>query len=304
MKNKPAIYAILAAILIISACVCCYVLGAASDKGLDRSEQLLHISATDKDVPSSSVIPAADLGGNYSENITYNFVQDVKVRIGGRDIPLETAIRDGLISVEEIFAFARIDAGNGFCAQRQETKNGLTVFTFRYDQIQLRIAFDVFRAPSGKEHLINLFSVEKPNTVTSFSLYDGNSQRPIDYEDWGLEFSIQSVNADGMTLICKQSNGQQNGSLFIESYTISTADGEPVLPLSGSYSQEDFTVVEILPDENTEYTINWTDSHGKLPSGAYTLRLTVHDSFDPSVAHPLMQNFRDYQVYYISFVVE
>ena len=60
-----------------------------------------------------TTIPAEYFSGNYSEDICYYGLCDVSIQMDGETLKLEDAIRDGCITVEELTAYARIDAREG-----------------------------------------------------------------------------------------------------------------------------------------------------------------------------------------------
>ena len=70
--------------------------------------------------------------------MTYVGLTDVCVEAVQGKKALEMAIQDGDISVEEIFAYARLDARNGFCTEHKNSKHGLTHFIYVYPEYKYR----------------------------------------------------------------------------------------------------------------------------------------------------------------------
>ena len=80
------------------------------------SGQRLNLSCV-TDADSSVHIPAEALNSNYDQGINYVGIKDLTIDIAGKSMSLESAISDGAITVEEIYAYAMIDARNGFCTE-------------------------------------------------------------------------------------------------------------------------------------------------------------------------------------------
>ena len=67
-----------------------------------------------------------------SENPGYTAslnLAEVNIRMSGQDISLPEVIRTGVLTVPEIFAFAQIDAQNGFCKESFVSEHGLSHFS-------------------------------------------------------------------------------------------------------------------------------------------------------------------------------
>ena len=262
--------------------------------------RLLRIDLTvDEDAQFTNIMPES-LGGNFDNKITYLDVRNVSIEVDGTSYHLEDAIREGYISVEEIFAYARIDARNGFCKEDTRTHNGLTHFVYRYPQFDLQITYDVYVTPDGKEHLINELYVCK----NAYNL--STSYKPLDLEDWGVHFSALEATPNALTLECKQSGGQQVGDLVIEYYYIENSEtGIAVSQLKRITNTESYQPKSAIPRNATSViTIDWTDIYGDLPEGSYLMRLRIVDKFTPEQVHPLMQDFYDLQGYDIPFIIQ
>lgn len=247
-------------------------------------------------------IPADQLGGNFPEDITYQNVSNVTIEVDGTVYPLEEAIRDGHITVEEIFAYARIDARNGICRERHTTRNGLTYFIYSYPWYDIRLSYDVYETPDAQQHLISYFGIYN-SSGTIYSVHHDDEGNVIDREDWGLTFTAVSATPTTLTYQCQQAGGQQIGALFASFYTVFAEDMSYVVPIKEIISPEEFQETALTMNGTCTNTIDWSEFYGKLPSGNYILRLQVSDVYDESQVHPLMKNFYDHQYYDFPFTI-
>lgn len=247
-------------------------------------------------------IPAEQLGGNFAGDITYRNISNVTIEVDGTVYPLEEAIRDGYITVEEIIAYARIDTRNGFCRERHETRNGLTYFIYSYPWCDIRLSYDVYETPDGQQHLISDFGIYHSASSIFTTHYD-DAGNVIDREDWGLTFAVVSATPTSLTYQCQQSGGQQIGQLAAYSYYIFTEDMTFINTVKDIQSADEFEKMPLSMNGICENTIDWTDLYGELPAGNYILRLGVDDIYDEEQVHPLMQNFYDSQSYDFPFTI-
>lgn len=278
------------------------------------SEQRLYISAeTDQD--AFTVIPAVELNGNYDSSVRYHGVKDVRITLDGSSYPLEEAIADGLITVEEIMAYAQIDARNGFCTEDAGSYNGLSHFVYHYpNTCDLYFTHDIYETPDGEKNITNYFSVHPyygaDFTYVEGSKYDENGDSyPIDQEDWGLQFKITDSSSTGFSLNVWQSKGQQIGDLHVTDFILFCTDEdapEEVLDLSTFTYYFDSEDSLISRDSTTTITVNFADAEDfpdTLPSGNYKMRLEIEDIFDEDDVHPLMLDFYSRQYYYVYFQI-
>lgn len=264
----------------------------------------LQISVIVNEDADFTTIKAEQLGGNFEEDISYYDLIDVTINIGGKNHPLDEAIRDGLITVEEIFAYARIDARNGICTENFESNHGLTHFTYAYPAFDLRLTYDVYETPDGKTHLINDFGIYRSGANISSFYPDDETGLLIDREDWGLTFEAASATAYNVTLNYTQSGGQHIGDIIVEYYSLFTAsDYKFVTRLDGIHTVDQYQSIPLLQNTSSQITINWTDTHGAIPSGEYILRIHLLDIFDESTVHPLMDDFSNKLYYDVPFSI-
>lgn len=245
------------------------------------------------------------LGGNIEANLTYLNVSNVSIDVDGKCLNLEDAIRDEIISVDEIVAYARLDHRNGFCKEETQTDHSLTSFIYRYPKFDLRVVYDIYKSPDGTEHLIKDFEIcdNAYNFTTFYSNDDGTS---LNEEDWGLILESVAATSTSVTLRCTQSGGQQIGELVTGIYWLST-DGEsvPYVPeLRGvPRAEQNEPHITIPRNSVSEVTIDWTEIYGELPRGTYTMELRIRDVFDIAQVHPLMEDFQTAKVYVIEIKI-
>lgn len=240
-----------------------------------------------------------DLGGNFDGFLRYKGLE-VSVTVGGREMPLEDAVRDGAYSVEQLVADVQTDARNGICQEETRTKNGLTEFRYSYpDVFSIDVIHDIYQTPDGQEHLFRSVTIHKNdpnyNETHDFTHVMADPQQPnilIDREDWGLTMEATDTSSTGLTLKFTQSGGQQAGTLEVASYWISsTVDGE-----LGYFSPAFDPAVPIPMDSTGSLSLNWQNEL-TLPSGDYFLKVWVNDNYDPEAIHPLIHKFHDQQSY-------
>lgn len=300
MKNKCNKKNILSLSIPILICACLILV---SQKGFlskapSGTDRRLLLNAEQHSV-GWVTIPADQLGGNFPEDITYKNVSNVTIEVDGTVYPLEEAIRDGLITVEEIFAYARIDARNGLCQEHHSTRNGLTYFIYSYPWCDIRLSYDVYETPDGQQHLISYFGISD-SSGTIYSVHQDEEGNVIDREDWGLTFTAVSATPTTLTYQCQHSGGQQIGTLSAYSYCIFTDSMSSLDQLKDSQSSAE---APLAMNGTCENTIDWTGVYGELPAGNYILRLGVKDFYDEEQMHPLMKNFYDHQYYDFPFTI-
>lgn len=258
----------------------------------------------DEDAPYAEFTPE-DLGGNVEMPLTYNDVTNVSIEVGGEVLHLEDAIRDGKITVEELLAYARIDHRNGLCQERTKTSHSLTTFIYRYPKFDLRVVYDIYKSPDGKEHLIKDVDI-CDNAYDIVTVYSDDDGTPLSQEDWGLTIEPVSATHTSVTLRCTQAGGQQIGDLVTDIYWLDTPEGEslPRRPELGQANVDQYPKITIPRDTVSEITIDWTDIYGEILSGTYTFDLHLRDVFDPGQVHPLMDDYTDHQHYQVSFTIK
>lgn len=256
-------------------------------------------------------ISSEELGGNY-DGITYVDVAEASITLDGKTMLLEHAIRDGLVTVEQLIAQAQEDVRNKQCILKHSTYMGVTDFVYSYrDQYDLKVRYDVFECSDGDQYLITDFIVtpylKSRDVSIGFTILgkDGEHIRLL-YEDWGLEFTVGEASSSGITLNYTQQGGMAVGELSVKWFHIADEDG---MILKQANHDETIAPVDITPipiTQNTttgELSLSWLESYGELPPGEYSLYLYIYDTFDENEIHPLIRKYCYGQYFNIPFTV-
>lgn len=306
---KKQFFAILAtAVLMLSACEKTPAVQAVETAPEAIPVQALSITAQ-PDEENCERFTAQELSGNFSNGLNIKYLKNVEITMDGQSLPLEEALKLGKISEEEICFSAREDARNGFCKETFESVHSVASFTYEYPEYHLLLIHDVYETPDGKQHLINEMTVYSPRSSDGYTSHQegpywhflNDEGYIMDKEDWGLTFYAKDISPTGLVLESTQANGQQTGQLVITAYDIRQGD-RPLGPLDSS-AQIPGIELPVMLNGSGEYTLDWTDVYGPLSAGEYTVSLGVSDRFDAETAHPLIQNFTDYQWFDVSVTV-
>ena len=307
---KKAIGILLVCLLVLSAFFLGRSLGSAETATEDGlSKRNLRLSATTDRNEPDKVIPLAQ--GNFPE-AHYWSVKDVTVQLDGTRMPLEDALCEGLVTVDDVIASAREDAASGRCKESSQSKNGLAVFRYHYPAFNLQSLYDIYETPDGWRHRITNFSVYGIGRDPGYSIgWDEETGDPIDYEDWGLTFTVTQLSPSGVTLECAQSGGQQFGRLNVAGLMLSrknpdTQDWERVEPLDASIGADIYKAYsEVTPKPEDDLAMGGTKEltydleamFGRLTAGEYEISLKIVDCYDEADVPPLFRNFYDVQWY-------
>ena len=275
------------------------VTATAPEKLTVSGNQSLRMEAEAEDGAEHTAIFPAGIGSDCRTELHYVDVCDVRVEVDGTVYYLEDAMREERISLEQIYAYSRIDARLGYCETFTKVRNGLTFLVFRYPEYELRFTYDYDSLPDGEHRLVNELYISK----NRYDVNSGNNR--VVQEDWGVTFEVREVNSSSITLRCTQSGGQQLGELVIDLFFIDSAREEASLPrLDGDTDIDSYQPRTIISrDTVSEITLDWTDIYGELSPGDYLLSLRVTDAYDPADTHPVMSKFESRQSYTIPFVV-
>lgn len=244
-------------------------------------------------------ILSAGSGSNCRTEIHYVDVCDVRIEVDGMVYYLGDAIREELISLEQIYAYSRIDARLGYCETFTKVRNGLTFLVFRYPEYELRFTYDYYFLPDGEHRLVNELYISQ-------NRYDVNSSaNRVVQEDWGVSFEVSEANSSSITLRCTQSGGQQLGELITDFFYIeSVRDQGSIHVLNDLVDIDSYQQKKVIPRGTvSEITLDWTDIYGELSSGDYLMSLKVRDVYDPTDTLSLMSKFETRQSYTIPFVI-
>lgn len=307
---KKAIGILLVCLLVLSAFFLGRSLGPAETVPEDGlSARNLRLSATTDRNEPDKVIP---LEQGAFEKVYYWSVKDVTVQLEGTPMTLEEALRKGLVTVDDVIASAREDAASGRCKESSTSKNGLAVFRYHYPAFNLQSVYDIYETPDGWRHKITDFSVYGIGRDPGYSIgWDEETGDPIDYEDWGLTFTVTQLSASGVTLECAQSGGQQFGKLNVAGILLSrknpdTQEWDRAEPLDEGASADIYKAYsEITPKPENDLAMGGTKVltydfealFGPLDAGEYEVSLKIVDCYDEADVPPLSRNFYDIQWY-------
>lgn len=283
-------------------CVFFFQGGLVTAEGTVPEKASLHITVTPEYGSGCTKIP---LPQSKFKEVTLWDIADITIDIDGTTRKLADALQDGSVTVDRLIADARQDADQGYCHEKATSKNGLTEFTYYYGDFRLHYVYDIYETPDGKQHLIADFSIiESHSDVVSYRYsYDENGNC-IDFEDWGLTFTISQAD-DVITVVCTQSGGQQFGNLqfseaFLEKKNPSTQQWESL--------EDNFTYDRIgtalTMGGTTELTFDVAEKGEPLPAGDYSLAMQFTDCYDPEEIPSLMRKYHDRQWYTLEFTIQ
>lgn len=275
------------------------VTATAPEKLTVSGNQSLRMEAEAEDGAEHTAIFPAGSGSDCRTELHYVDVCDVRVEVDGTVYYLEDAMREERVSLEQIYAYSRIDARFGSCEAFTKVRNGLTFLVFRYPEYELRFTYDYDSLPDGEHRLVNELYISK-------NRYDVNSgDNRVVQEDWGVTFEVREVNSSSITLRCTQSGGQQLGELVVDLFFIDSVREKASLPrLDGDTDIDSYQPRTIISrDTVSEITLDWTEIYGELSPGDYLMSLRVKDAYDPADTHPAMSKFESRQSYTIAFAV-
>ena len=274
----------------------------------DAAEDIVH---TGDDVPAlnltvtrvgntdSQIFSPEEIGNNFNQGMSYWGVTDVSISLNSGDERLEDALKNGDITEEEIFFRARQDARDGRCQETFETQHGVTFYNYHYPDYDLWLVYDVFNSPNGKAYPVSQLIVFR--TTPDYHLHpscaftDPETGAFVNREDWGLTFELSDITSHSATVTCTQSGGQQIGQLEVRCYTLHP-------DTKGIINPPKFET-EIAMDGTCQFSVDWSETYGDLPSGTYRLYLWVYDIYDESQLHPLMDDFQDWQVLDVELII-
>lgn len=274
----------------------------------DAAEDIVH---TGDDVPAlnltvtrvgntdSQIFSPEEIGNNFNQGMSYCGVTDVSISLNSGDERLEDALKNGDITEEEIFFRARQDARDGRCQETFETQHGVTFYNYHYPDYDLWLVYDVFNSPNGKAYPVSQLIVFR--TTPDYHLHpscaftDPETGAFVNREDWGLTFELSDITSHSATVTCTQSGGQQIGQLEVRCYTLYP-------DTKGIINPPKFET-EIAMDGTCQFSVDWSETYGDLPSGTYRLYLWVYDIYDESQLHPLMDDFQDWQVLDVELII-
>lgn len=237
----------------------------------------------------------------YSDMLGYNGIFDLQIQLDGDQEPLKAALSEGRTTIDELVAFAQIDAKNGLCTMNYDSRCGFARYEYHYEDFILYATYDVFESPSGNLYhkqsvVIESSDFEHPDSEIRFPAFIMEDGKQVDVarENWGVEFEVLDAGPTQLNMKCIQSGGQHLGQLHME-YCDIRGDNLP----NGS---PNFTVDIFLEnDGSTEFTVPFPRGFGELPAGDYEFDFMLRDIFDK--APELVRDYTDQQWYSVEFSV-
>lgn len=303
-KKRMRIFLVLLLLLAL------FTVGCASEKpeaeATPDSRLKLILEASDE--PFYTHISADELGAAYDNEILYHFISKVSIQIDGEYVDLVEAIRDGMVTPEEIVAYAKIDARNGQCEMQYQSEVGYAHYSYIYEEFELVTSYDIFEAPDGLAYHIESLTLGLPGYTESASfghptlMVDGEWQ-DLGRENWGIEFVPGEASSSGLTLQYTQSGGQHIGALHVFDYSlwdIVENDWNLRETRQDNFSHA-FESILLLQDGSFEMFLDWSDRYDDLPPGEYGLIIWVRDVFNGQ--HEFMKDYTYEQMYTVVFKV-
>lgn len=142
--------------------------------------------------------------------------------------------------------------------------------------------------------------------VVTFVGCESNSlleETPVaEMKDWGITFTATDITSTGLTIICEQAEGEQQGQLqtgspyWLEVYENNGWQAVPNLLEDSSSLSWTMEAWDITSDDITQWDVDWEWLYGELPSGEYRIGKPVMDFIEAG----------DYneQIYYATFEIE
>lgn len=147
----------------------------------------LDLSVTVSPNTGYSKIKAEDISPDFPTDIQIRNLTDLQITIDGNQSTLEAALQQELITPEEIFAFAQIDARKGNCDMEITAMNGLTYHIFTYPMYDLAVVYDILEASDGKQHLIHTIDFDMAYCYKledkAFLYFDDATGEVLNHED-------------------------------------------------------------------------------------------------------------------------
>ena len=221
--------------------------------------------------------PGSVLGKNLNPGMDYQYVGNVQIQVGRESLPLEKAIRDGKVTIQQMYAQACKDGEEQICTLTRLSQNGVTNNLFRYPDFQINIVDDLLEY-DGRDIPVAYLAVssadQTPNTIDG---WDSQRKSPRVKEDWGLSFEA-TFSDSSLSVTVHQSGGMQQGTLTVENAAI--IDQYP-FALSDQDGNVRLTQLEGAPltmGGESSMEINLADFLGQEPEkGTYALRICIED---------------------------
>lgn len=272
-----------------------------------KEPHLTLIVTPDADAGYTNITPE-DLNGMYRSTITYYEFSDVSIEIDGNSLPLAAAIRESKVTVDELIAYARIDAEQGYCVESYDSNLGFAQFSYCYPDYEIFYSHDIFEASNGEKYLIESFSIYPPDRFDSswsdFTIIDelGN-EISLYSEDWGITLQAIKSTSSSLEINCTQKDGIQVGQLVVNGFSLLYARENYHYVPQITTDASNFSEIQIINNSTNIFTLDWSETHGVLSPGDYIIKLYILEKHEPSQFSPLLKNYTDQQEYIIPFTV-
>lgn len=253
-----------------------------------------------------------ELNNNNNATVILHGIDSIGIRAGYRTVDLIQGLSNGSLSCEALASQAFTDARNGICTRSQTSRYGLSRFCFHYTDFDLCVTCDVFESTEGKRFPV--FSLDFYRSGQGISTFPdpcvySDDGTPIDtlYDNWELDFAVEKVEPEEITLNVDQRGGQAVGDLVIQRYVIYQISEDvrieqgPVCSMEEEEAQQ--RIYPIQTGGVTEITITWEKVYGSLPVGKYELFLTIENQFAQG-KNPPHRNYTNRQRYVIPFEIQ
>lgn len=275
---------------------------AASTSQIEAGGQRLSITGTKTEEIDGRdyTLPGTD------RTVSVFYFDNATIEVDGQPVQLQKAVEQGMVMPEEIAAWARLDAIDGYCDETVSSEKGLTTFLYSYkNQFVVQVINDVLESPDGKQHHIETVDIYAPNRSIGSVVYYNEEGQPLAKEDWGITLALEGVTATGATLVATQSGGgQQVGKLLLESFTLYSVNTDSLVhKKDGTVGNTIDGKVSVERDTTERVALDWSEAIGELPSGSYIMEVTVLDVFDKDSVHPLIVKYQYSQNHKIELTI-
>lgn len=244
-----------------------------------------------------------------SGELLYSGLSAVAIELDGKSVDLIEAIQNDEITLEEILAYAKIDARNGLCEMKYQSKLGYAHYGYCYEGFEILSAYDVFEDADGEIYHVESMTIGTPGTYSGAVFGNPIIEKDgeevfLGVEDWGLTFEIKESRPDGIVLNCIQSESQQNGELEVFSYSIYQLGegGRRIMcPQKQSVRQEAMEPLRIQRNGTTELELCWLEKYEELAPGEYYLSLDIEDVYEQESS--MVRDFTKWRGYDIRFEI-
>lgn len=244
--------------------------------------------------------PGSVLGGKLNPGMDYQYVRNVQIQLGRDSVPLEEAIRDGKITIQQMYAQACKDAEEGICTLTRLSQNGVTNNIFCYPEFQINIVDDLLEH-DGQDIPVAYLAVsganQTPNTIDG---WDSQRKSPRVKEDWGMSFD--AVFSDGsLSVVVHQADGMQQGTLTVENAAIIDQYPFALADENGNVRLTQLEGTALAMGGETNLEINLAEFLGQEPEKeSYALNVCIEDC----VSSGQTPKHQSSQYYSIPFTVE